>query len=389
MPNEQKRLILGNGEKLVGITEKKGHGGRTELPRDYAEARDLVVNGVRGVLSHASALPRTRKYRNEVISCLRLHPDMLAKSYDPQEIFLQVPELRNIGSRNWKPKLKDVAQTKRVKKQQTGDDGQVGLGRLIFVQSSEEGMGQFLRKLNERESVLSQKFKDDIRKIERVDVLAIDEQLQGFSSEWKTGRVEIILHPSRHGSDEQLSFLNSLFNDLHLSRSKTRQAFYAGGPAFVSAILSREAISSLGDCNPLRAIHPLNFSGLPDLRRSPVFKAPPAPISKTRSTIKVGVIDGGIDTSCPHLQGHAEEDSSLSINTPPDARCVSHGTAVAGAVLYGPLEKHDPDLPLPTPKVSVVSIRALPTSDASDIDLYECIDVIETGRSEPSRHFDL
>ncbi|MGV3774508.1 MAG: S8 family peptidase [Verrucomicrobiales bacterium] len=383
MANEQKRLILGNGQQLVDKIEKRGSGGRSELPRDYGEARELVLNNVREILRQTAQLPKNRKYSNEIITCLRLHPDMLAKSYDPQKLFTELPTLRNIGSRNWKPRLKDVAQTKRVIKQQAGDDTGVGIGRLIFVQSSDGGLDQLIQKLNDRESALPQEFKDDIRKIERLDLLSISEQVQGFSSEWTNGRVEMVLHPSRGGREQQLSFLNLLFTDLNVSAEKSRQAFYAGGPGFVSAILSREALLSIGHCNPLRAIQPLNFSGLPDLRSAPVFKAPPVPNSKTRSIIKVGVIDGGIDPKSPHLQGHAEEDFSLSINTPRDPGCVSHGTAVAGAVLYGPLERHDPDKPLPTPKVSVVSIRVLPTSDPSDIDLYECIDVIE--RAIPSR----
>src|SRR5437870_10972742 len=46
-------------------------------------------------------------------------------------------------------------------------------------------------------------------------------------------------------------------------------------------------------------------------------------------------------------------------------------------MLYGPLNDRDAKTPLSAPAVSVVSIRALPTSNPADIDLYESIDVIE------------
>jgi len=69
--------------------------------------------------------------------------------------------------------------------------------------------------------------------------------------------------------------------------------------------------------------------------------------------------------------------------TPPAIDGIAHGTAVAGALLYGPLNDYDTSKPLPTPSVSVVSIRALPTSNPTDMDLYESIDVIEA--AVPSR----
>src|SRR5206468_5491868 len=69
--------------------------------------------------------------------------------------------------------------------------------------------------------------------------------------------------------------------------------------------------------------------------------------------------------------------------TEPDADSIAHGTAVAGAILHGPLNDVDSKTPLPSPPVSVVSFRVLPTSDPADIDLYEAIDVVE--RVVPAR----
>lgn len=383
MPTNERRLILGNGEKLVGITEKAGYGRASPFPRTYDEARDRVVDQVKRALAAGTGIPRTRRYSDELFLCMRLHPDMLAKSYDPEELFIQVPDLKNVGSRTWRPNLAEVAQTERVKKQRVGRDEISGLGRLIFVQSTEEGFERLLKKLDLNTRLLRKTFQEDIQKIEKIDYLSPEEQVQGFKPEWEKGRVELVLHPSRHGAEEQQSFLSTLFDELQVPRGKSRSAFYANGPAFISAVLTKEVIRQLGTCNPLRTVHPIEFKGLPDLRSAQKFPAPPPPTVTSVSTIKVGVFDGGIDTKCAHLKGFATEDTALCIKTKPDPSYVSHGTAVAGAVLYGPLERHDPTQPLPGPPVSVVSFRALPPSDTTDFELYECIDVIEN--AVPSR----
>lgn len=194
----------------------------------------------------------------------------------------------------------------------------------------------------------------------------------------------MVLHPSREGADAQLSFFTELFEEIEIPTDRVRPVFYGDGPGFISAFATKDSLLQLRGCNPLRTAHPLQFNGVTDLRSLAKVKAPPPPATSTsRSTIKVGVFDGGIDLNCPHLKGFAEEDVSLSIKSKVHPACTSHGTAVAGAILYGSLDQYDPAKPLPTPPVSVVSIRAFPPSKSGDHDLYECIDVIEN--AVPSR----
>jgi hypothetical protein len=367
---------LANGEKLVGVIDKPGSGGPTPLPRSFDEARDRVVTQLTETLTQALALPKTKKYPDEVVLCLRLHPDMLAKTYDPESIFVEVPGLRNIGSRSWHVNTSEVAQTERIKKQRNRGLSQT-VGRLLFVQGIESSFRQFLHTLDLSPRILKKKFMEDIQKIESFNVLAPRERILGFDSNWKSGRVELALHPTQHGSDLQREFLAELFGEVGIPLARTRSAFYGDGSAFVSALVNREMLDKMSDCNPLRTAHPLLFAEPQDLRSITTLAAPPPPNSPTVSTIKIGIFDGGIDVTSPFLKGHAEEDISLSIKTNPSPRYISHGTAVAGAALYGPLENHDPKAPLSAPPVSVVSIRTLPLSDPSDWDLYEAIDVIE------------
>ena len=250
-------------------------------------------------------------------------------------------------------------------------------GRAIFVRSNDAGFRRFLRFLDRPSSSLTKVFCQEIQSIERFDYLQSNEQIQGFPGKWRKGRVELVLHPTHKSEEEQTDFLLNLFRGHGLDWQTTRVVSYPNGPTFVSCYLTSEMLSEVAEANPLRAAHPLIFRRLEDLRGATHFPAPPPPVSKTRSTIKVGMFDGGVDVSLPHLQGHVEEDQALSIKTKPNSLARAHGTAVAGVILYGPMNDWDTKQPLPPPSVSVVSVRCLPTTNPRDADLYESIDIIE------------
>jgi hypothetical protein len=374
--NLPKRLILGNGEQYVTPADKKSRGRASEMPRSYAEARELVRAQVQNALRVVRELPKEKRLRDEAVLSLRLHPDVMAKSYDPKGIFAEVRDLENVGSRTYRVSAGDVARTKRIKRQ-LEEHVEIVTGRVVFVRSNEQGFRRLIQALDRPKGRLTAEFRNDVQRIERFDTLSTSEQLLGFSPDWREGRVELIFHPSRHGPDVQMSFLKELFGDQLAIAAKLNVVQYPSGPTFVSCRLTRTLLDLVAGANPLRNAHPFVFGGFETLRSAPGFPAPLAPISDGRSSIKIGMFDGGIDPNHPLLKGYAEEDSILSIRTTPDPDSVAHGIAVAGAILHGPLNDKDTKQPLPTPPVSVVSFRVLPTSDAADIDLYESIDTIE------------
>lgn len=385
MPESMRRLILANGERYVEPIQKTQGFGKSELPREYGEARSHVMREIGNALEHFSALPARKRLKDEAVLCLRLHPDMMAKSYDPQSIFDLVPELENVGSRNYLVATEQVAKTKRIKKQLENQLLEV-TGRLVFVRSSDAGFRRLLRVLDQEESSLPVLFRREISTIEKFDLLSPDEQLAAFQhdwKDWKEGRVEIVLHPSRHSESEQTHFLSNLFHEHNVVCGRPNIAYYEKGPLFISCHLTRKALDAISGANPLRTAQPLMFGGFETLRSSKGFSTPFPPNVTTRSIIKVGMFDGGVDVTHPLLQGHAEEDVGLSIKTKPWAEGIAHGTAVAGSLLYGPLNDYDTAQPLPAPPVSVVSFRVLPTSNPTDIDLYEAVDIIEA--AVPSR----
>jgi hypothetical protein len=305
-----------------------------------------------------------------------MHPDATAKSYDPQVLFDDTPQLRKIGSRSYRQALAKVAQTSRIQKLRNANSDQVDC-RLVFVQSSVEGFKTFLQRLNRPETRIPKGVQEEIRRVERFDLLSPEERVVGFDAVWKSGRVELVFHPSRVDAQTQLSFMDALFDEAGVSKDGRQVRGYPTGPTFVSCALTARALAAIKDVNPLRSVHPMVFNGLPNIRSLQTAPAPKPPASSTRSTIKVGMFDGGVDLSVPHLKGHVEEDAALSITTSTTADGIAHGTAVAGALLYGELNPFPTDARLPAPLISVVSFRALPPSRPHDLDLYESIDVIE------------
>jgi hypothetical protein len=340
---------------------------------------------VSSALERFAALPVRYRLKDEAVLCLRLHPDMLAKSYDPQAIFAHVPELTNVGSRNYRVATAHVAQTKRIKKRLEQHLRET-TGRLVFVRSNDAGFRRLLRVLDQPEHDLGETFCREVRSIEKFDLLSPVEQLAAFERawrDWEEGRVEIVLHPSHYSESEQTHFLKELFREQGVAWGRPNVAFYENGPLFISCHLTRAALQAVSGANPLRTAHPLELKGFEPLRSVSTFPTPPPPVVTTRLTIKVGMFDGGVDVRHPLLRGHVEEDQSLSIKTKTAPDAVAHGTAVAGALLYGSLNGYNVSQPLPAPAVSVVSFRVLPTSDPADVDLYESINVIEA--AVPSR----
>lgn len=372
MPNDTRRPILGFGEKYMTPLDKPGHGRPGPLPRTYDEARLLVKKQIGSALENLVQLPRTKRYDDESVLCLRLHPDRTAKSYEPSGLLEVVRDLENIGSRSYRLPGVDVKESKRIKKLLESGLEEV-TGRLVFIRSNDAGFKRLLKVLDRSEQSLPKKFIEDVRSIERFDLLC-DKERFFFPEGWKEGRVEIVLHPTRHSQEDQMNFLGALFASEGNPRIQARP--YPNGPTFISCYLSAHTLDAIADANPLRSVHPLIFGGLDNLRSAAIFQAPLPPTGST-STIRVGMFDGGIDPQHPYLKGHAVQDENLSIDTTPDPDYISHGTAVAGAILYGPLNAFGPLDELPLPRVSVVSVRALPPSSKTDPDLYECIDVIE------------
>ena len=132
MPETQRRLILANGEHYVKTVPKSGGFPRKEWPRPYEEARVHVKSEIGTALEKFAALATRKRHADEAVLCLRLHPDLMAKSYEPTRVLATVPNPTETGSRYYRLPTGAVAQTSIIKKQAEAHI-QMANGSKLFV----------------------------------------------------------------------------------------------------------------------------------------------------------------------------------------------------------------------------------------------------------------
>lgn len=351
--------VLGNGEFYIeGVTKKPG-GFPVEFPEPYEVARARIRKSIQDVRSQMRKLPDQMRLPEYVI-CLRLYPEFLAKTYYPKAL-LASDWLKDVGSRRWESQYHAEQRKNRLTK-------------MLFVRTSDDGLARLERRLDSNSE--STAFTQDIQKLEALDTLAPHERILGFGQKWERGTVEMVLHPFESLQDEALDALIGLLRGAGVQTDTVKIRPYPPGPTFVSVYLTRQQLLRLGTFNPLRTAHPMGPVSLPKLRKALGPAAPHPPAAGAKSSITVGVFDGGLDQSSPLIADFARL-APNAVWSRPDIECVAHGTAVSGAVLYGPLNDYKPTDTLPQPTVSVEMFRALPTVNPHDDDLYESIDLIE------------
>ena len=346
--------IIARGELYVDPIRKPTGGGPKKYTQDYGEARQNLIDGIDHVFN---AVDNSRElFLDTKIVCVRMEEKFEAKSYVPDQILVS-NEMEIIGGRRYK--LIDDTEDERVAK-------------LYFVKSDTRSLEELRRTLTSGAKDEIESWRNNIMSIRSFDLLAPDEKIMGFSDEWKEGIVEIILHPLKHDQDKALTLFYSTSG---ISKENVRIKVYEDGLTFISAKCGYTELDKLKYLNPLRAAHPLGRITVPSIRNLSVSIAPQIDQSNKKSIIKVGVFDGGADSSNPLLEGYVE--STDCVSTDLNAQYLSHGNSVCGIVLHGNLAGKGKDDVLPIPSVSVESFRVIPVEDGNDFELYEAIDAIE------------
>lgn len=350
--------IIGNGERLIEPTTKGFGGGEPTFPRSYIEARDLIKNNILDLKQKIEHIP-IEKRMDDIVITLRLNSKFLAKSYTPTVLFREA-EIENVGSRKWL---------------YLDDNGVYNYSKMHFVKVSDQ-LSKFDQILDRRGLQLSEAFKMDVQKIEQLSLLDPKEIIVGFPDDWKSGKVEMVLHPFENETTEVIEKFRHLLLKNGVDEKSVKVASYPGGATFISSTVDREILQKIYDFNPLRTVHPLKINFFPGMRDLGKLSSPPLPAAyAAHSIIKVGMFDGGVDCSNPLLSQYVKE--NRVIDTSPIEEGIAHGNGVAGAILYGPLNDYQDEEQVKQPLVSVESFRVLPLNDPCDIDLYEAIDIIE------------
>lgn len=133
--------------------------------------------------------------------------------------------------------------------------------------------------------------------------------------------------------------------------------------------------------NPLRSIKPMRDDWEEQIRESSMIApAPKLPDTIMKSSIKVGVFDGGVQSGTKLLDPYV--DNYDMVRAEPTEASLDHGANVCGAVLYGTglAGKMETDT-VDNPVVSVESFRVFPAAKTdnpeADYQMYTTIDIIE------------
>jgi len=367
---QSRRPIFYKGELYLDPISKRGGGGEPKFPRSLDEAKSRILGDLDRIYSQSKEIDATHRMPSELIISMRIEPGFSAKSYHPSSLLKSKEEgeiFSCVGSKSWRPE------------ELGNEDTDSRYGKTIFLRGTEKSL-ESLRKNIENSTTKS--FQNDLRKINRVDFLSGDEQIK-LPIDWDSGVVESVFHPFALDENLLKDHFQQLFEKLGGDVNSVK-FIEVNGIKFVKFTADKQIIHGLKGYNPLRTLHPLVTRVLPDLRSSTQLSCPKPPLEKIKSSIIVGIFDGGSDSSTPLLNGFCE--SIEATKEPEYSEGIAHGTAVAGAVLYGPLNNYAESDHLPNPVVSVRSFRVLPTQSNYDPDLYDVIESMQSLVPEQSKY---
>ncbi|MED0672121.1 S8 family peptidase [Aneurinibacillus aneurinilyticus] len=356
--------ILAKGEEY--IEPDKSRSGPpiddSRLP-SYEEARDQLKKNIHLVRESVKEIPDNYRVKDIIVN-MKMTLGYTAKSFHPYNL-IRLSGAKDVGSKKWTGSSIDKKGKEKI-----------STGKNIFLRMSEEALFHFDNLLDQREGQLIKSFIADVRKIDDFFIGDNKELLQIFSPEWNSGRIELVLHPFGDLEEEVHEKFLSLFEKFGGEVDKIKYRSYAPGPTFISAFCKKETLEQIIKFNPIRTAHPLLFNGLPKVRGSlSGFPLPNPPKGGMKSSIIVGMFDGGVTKGNPLLEGFVNVRDPITTSEHSDD--LEHGVAVAGSILYGNLQGYSSGSTLPLPPVTVESYRVLPLSDPKDYDLYEVIDIIE------------
>ncbi|GHU73001.1 hypothetical protein FACS189450_11900 [Spirochaetia bacterium] len=352
---ENKYPIIAHGESYIEPLVNQPGAGSKSYPHEYSQNVNNMLLNIEKIYDSISK--KREVFLSEKIVCIRLEPKFEAKSYVPNSLLTLKDDMSIVGGRKYS----------------INSDNKDHTAKLYFMKTTDKGIHSLYTTLKNDENSDNTNWVNQIRSIHSIDLLDPSEKIMGFPSDWLEGKLEIILHPLLDENKRMLSLFYELSGLDENNKTKIRS--YSEGLTFISATLSRKNIENLKNFNPLRAIHPLGNINIPPIRSSLEEDAPTVSKSNKKSQIVVGVFDGGVDSSIPLLNGYVNPYDCVPTNDIPEYK--AHGTGVCGTILHGELSGKTKNDVLPIPSLSVNSYRVLPLQDATDIDLYEAIDVIE------------
>jgi len=353
----KKHPIIAHGELYAEPVSKPLGGGKKEMPREYTEAKQRVINDLE-ILTESIA-DSNEVFMNEKIICIRLEPKFEAKSYMPTSLIDAMSDgnTQIVGGRKYT----------------IPDNESEVLAKLYFIRTTDSGINQLKTTLQEGTRDHVEYWKNQIQSIYAIDLLKSDEKVMGFYDDWKDGTVEFVLHPLPSCTNDEVHEFLSLCD---INKDDAHIKTYEDGITFISASCTAEVIRKAKEFNPLRAVHPLGSVNIKPIRCIAGSSCPTVLSVNQKPAVRIGVFDGGADDSIPLLKGYVTAIDGTAEPAMPEL--LEHGSGVCSAILHGNLAGKVSTDVLEAPCVAIDCYRVMPLKDDCDYDLYEIIDLIES-----------
>ena len=366
---EERFPILGKGEVLTELIPTPKQPNTKKPLRTFDAARERLLPQLEILLKQINSSDASMRLQR-VFFQVSLDYKYLAKSYYPASL-VKASCWDLVGSRPWRQKARDGELLTAPE-----------LARTLFLCADPIRIEDTFSRLER--SNLHDKEKEDLIKIDNLGLQLAAEKFIGSESDFEKGVLELVFHPMPEREwKECRRKLDSLFPDettpsflWNWERGNETQ------PIFVPALLTMKDVSRIVNFNPLRAARPMPSISFPRMNKEKILRIKTPPFNPLfRATYpEIAVIDGGADVQIPHLRGWV----SNSDITPEPAHpgYLEHGTAVCGAVLYGP---NDFKNKLDEPRLRVKSFRVFPVPRefGLDLDLYRILDWLENIVNDP------
>ncbi len=365
MPDEP-RFLLGYGERLTERIPPPGGGGGPQPAYSYQEAIERLHPRVREAAAILDALPRSACPENEAIGIVTLHPQSIAKSYHPQQLFDEF-NLRQVGSRPV------TVQPERWTRE---GNPQPLPSTDIFVAGKRESFERWAIDLGHSPHRIS----EQIQRLEDFRAPTSVEKIRNTSGAPQINSAEaIVLEVGLHASNSPAAqYIILAFEEYALSlgvQPDLDRRVYAGGLCFMPVEAPIHAVSDLARFSFLRVVR-----AMPRLRRlMPIERSVPlpnSPISPLPSEgpvdpdLRMAIFDGGFDeTSELGRWVTALDTQGVSTSRP---MLLQHGHDVTSAALFGCLVVGKP---APRPYSRIDHYRVL--DEKTDSDPYELYDVLK------------
>lgn len=370
MPEFQ-RFLLSYGERLTERRDPPGGGGAPQPAYGFDEAVTRLTPMIQEMSNDLQDLPAGACPEDEAVGLLNLHPQSIAKSYHPRQLFSAF-DLRQVGSR---PVIIQPEKWTRKTEPQPAPATQ------LFVAGRRQSFRAWADTFQEGARGLTTQMQEQVRRLESVRSPTIADRLRGPDSANSPERstsgdslLEVVLHAS---SAPSAHYILAAFEEYALAldaRPDFDRRLYAGGLCFLPVEADVTKLSELLRFSFLRVARPM-----PRLRRivpveraEPLHSAAPCPLPSLDAVdtdLRVAIFDGGLDPTT-ELARWADAVVPPGVGNAVD-ELSDHGHAVTSALLFGSLV---PGTEAPRPYARIEHYQVL--DDKSESDPYELYDVL-------------